>query len=372
MQILLRVEPLEPAALDRLGHRVAGLSGSAGLHLGHAEPWLQEQVEAAVGQQQRVLQDPGEIEKEREALGKWGCCAEDVTCSLVYKQSSCGLVWTELMIHKFRVECTEKFLVFVTGQGCVLLFQKWLKAFHALSDLLCVVQAEEGVLWGQLWQLFPEKDTRSLFKVTQLEVRAKKMSFGYRKGAYISWELAWSFCRSHTNSLYLLLTLEIFSVKHTLLVYTRRQKCDSKLNISVAGIETPLSPFLFYSRAGRFHSLCKHAKSRSSVCVGPAPRHWRPAAWMETAGETLELNALWCGEGKLFYEQIEEVPWLIKKKKKIPMVFFVIFLTVRVRVKSPMVNFYFQSELKDRVRPTLFTAVLASSLIILVLSPKSQ
>lgn len=84
---------------------------------------------------------------------------------MVYKQSSCGLVWTELMIHQFRVECVEKFPVFVTGQGRVLLFQKCLKAFHALSDLLRVVQAEEGVLWGQLWQMYPEKDTRSLFKI---------------------------------------------------------------------------------------------------------------------------------------------------------------------------------------------------------------
>lgn len=52
------------------------------------------------------------------------------------------------------------------------------------------------------------------------------------------------------------------------------------------------SPHFFYSRAGRFHSLCRHAKSRSSVCAGPGPRRLRPAAWMETAGETLELNAL--------------------------------------------------------------------------------
>lgn len=69
----------------------------------------------------------------------------------------------------------------------------------------------------------------------------KKWASHTGKGAYISRELAWSFCRSHTNSLYLLLTLEIFSVKHMLLVYTGRQKCN--LNVSVAGIETPLSPF---------------------------------------------------------------------------------------------------------------------------------
>lgn len=36
--------------------------------------------------------------------------------------------------------------------------------------------------------------------------------------AYIGMEFAWSFCLSHTNSLYLLLTHEIFLVKHTLVV----------------------------------------------------------------------------------------------------------------------------------------------------------
>lgn len=35
----------------------------------------------------------------------------------------------------------------------------------------------------------------------------------------MSSELACSVCRSHTNSLYLLLTLEIFLVKYTLSVY---------------------------------------------------------------------------------------------------------------------------------------------------------
>lgn len=52
------MEPSEAAAVHGLLHRVVGLSGSAGLHLSHAEPRLQEQVQAAVGQQQWVLHDP--------------------------------------------------------------------------------------------------------------------------------------------------------------------------------------------------------------------------------------------------------------------------------------------------------------------------
>lgn len=38
-------------------------------------------------------------------------------------------------------------------------------------------------------------------------------------GTHISWEFACSFCLSHTNSLYLRLTLDTFLVKHTLSVW---------------------------------------------------------------------------------------------------------------------------------------------------------
>lgn len=60
LQILFRVESPQAAAPDRLGHREAGPSSSAGLYLGHAEIRLQEKVHAAVGQHQRTLEDPGE------------------------------------------------------------------------------------------------------------------------------------------------------------------------------------------------------------------------------------------------------------------------------------------------------------------------
>lgn len=60
LQIVDRVESSEATALDRLGHRVVAPTCSTGLYLGHAELRLQEEVEAAVGQQQRVLEDPGE------------------------------------------------------------------------------------------------------------------------------------------------------------------------------------------------------------------------------------------------------------------------------------------------------------------------
>lgn len=60
------MEPSEAAAVHGLLHRVAGLSSGAGLHLGHAELRLQEQVQAAVGQQQRVQHDPeGETQAQR-------------------------------------------------------------------------------------------------------------------------------------------------------------------------------------------------------------------------------------------------------------------------------------------------------------------
>lgn len=47
-----------------------------------------------------------------------------------------------------------------------LLLQKRLEAFHALADLLSVVQAEEGVLRGQLGQLHPAQDENEQHKTT--------------------------------------------------------------------------------------------------------------------------------------------------------------------------------------------------------------
>lgn len=60
LQIVDGVEPSEAIALDRLGHRVVAPTRSTGLNVRHAELRLQEEVEAAVGQQHRVLEDPGE------------------------------------------------------------------------------------------------------------------------------------------------------------------------------------------------------------------------------------------------------------------------------------------------------------------------
>lgn len=59
LQIIYGVEASETTALDRLGHGVVGPTRSTGLYLGHTELRLQEQVQATVGQQQRVLEDPG-------------------------------------------------------------------------------------------------------------------------------------------------------------------------------------------------------------------------------------------------------------------------------------------------------------------------
>lgn len=59
LQIFCGVETSEAVSLDGLGHRVVGPTRSTGLHLGCAELRLQEEVQAAVGQQQGVLEDPG-------------------------------------------------------------------------------------------------------------------------------------------------------------------------------------------------------------------------------------------------------------------------------------------------------------------------
>lgn len=89
MQIFFRVESPETAALHRLGHGVASPPSSTGLHLGHAELRLQEQMQATVGQQQRVLQDPGE---------QWRETSQFVDAK---KPQSCGLVFTETVSHWF-------------------------------------------------------------------------------------------------------------------------------------------------------------------------------------------------------------------------------------------------------------------------------
>lgn len=58
----------------------------------------------------------------------------------------------------------------------------------------------------------------------KVNIRRKKQEptlLFFETPAYIGMELALSFCLSHTNSLYLLLTHEIFLVKHTLVVWHR-------------------------------------------------------------------------------------------------------------------------------------------------------
>lgn len=72
--------------------------------------------------------------------------------------------------------------------------------------------------------------------------------------------------------------------------------------------------FCFYLHEGRFHSLCMRARSRSSVCAGPAPRRWLPAAWMEGSGVGLEVSAMLSRRRKLYW-QIEEVLRYIKKER---------------------------------------------------------
>lgn len=82
------MEASEAIPLDRLGHRVVAPPRSTGLHLGHGELRLQEEVEAAVGQQQRVLEDPGE--HGRQANGTAELCIELFVCGKTCDQAVCG------------------------------------------------------------------------------------------------------------------------------------------------------------------------------------------------------------------------------------------------------------------------------------------
>lgn len=118
-----------------LGHCVVGLSGGAGLHLGHTELRLQEQVQAAVGQQQGVLNNPAaernpsvSVRGRRSRGGR----RSDGCCGGVQARK-------ELMIHQFRVECLGNFTCSGLVRVVFLLLQKRLEALHALADLLSVV-----------------------------------------------------------------------------------------------------------------------------------------------------------------------------------------------------------------------------------------
>lgn len=70
----------------------------------------------------------------------------------------------------------------------------------------------------------------------------------------------------------------------------------------------------FYLHAGRSHSLCRRARSRSSVCAGPAPRRWLPAACVEGSGDVPQVNTTPLQRRKLYW-QIEEVLRYIKKER---------------------------------------------------------
>lgn len=71
------------------------------------------------------------------------------------------------MIHQFRTDCVGNFTCLGVAGVLFLLLQKRLEAFHAFADLLSVVQAEEGVLRGQLRQLHPAEDKKKQYKKTQ-------------------------------------------------------------------------------------------------------------------------------------------------------------------------------------------------------------
>lgn len=218
----------------------------------------------------------------------------------------CAPYWTVCFLWKRVTQCflesgdSPVFVLFVWQSscidqpGCYSLFQELLKAFHSLFDLLCVVQAEERVLGGQVWKCCPSVGKEKIQQIFSREDRSWGCVFFT---AYIGMEFALSFCRSHANSLYLLLTHEIFLVKHTLVVW------QGTSPLSDGWDENSHLPFI-YSRASKFHSLCRHAKSRSSVAAGPAPRCWWPAAWMEKSEETLNWVAK---KGKFFYQQTTEV-----------------------------------------------------------------
>lgn len=71
-------------------------------------------------------------------------------CLLIWKQhESCVLKQWFTSFVMCVLQCQSSCVYWSMRSG--LLFQKLLEPFHPLSDLLGVVQAEEGILWRQLW-----------------------------------------------------------------------------------------------------------------------------------------------------------------------------------------------------------------------------
>lgn len=92
---------------------------------------------------------------------------EDVTWRQTQRQSSSwSLGSKELMSHQFHVECLGNFTCSGVVKVVFLLLQKRLEALNALADLLSVVQAEEGILRGQLRQPHPAEDKKRQHKKT--------------------------------------------------------------------------------------------------------------------------------------------------------------------------------------------------------------
>ena len=143
-------------------------------------------------------------------------------------RSHVTLVFVENVIHRFRCVCVVDYVK--------------VHMFIDLCEVTLTVPKTSGALSCAQWSAghcsgwrrgsleadlaaVPCKRQKYRLKMTgtstQIAFDMKTESICLQKSSkctYISIEFACSFCLSHTNSLYLLLTLEIFLVKHTLLV----------------------------------------------------------------------------------------------------------------------------------------------------------
>ena len=220
LKIIFWMESSQTAALDCLCHGVVGPSSSTGLDLGHAELWLQEQMQATVGQQQRALDDPGERRTERLTLLFTAYCIAFCKAAVMWLgipgnsdspvlSCLCCTVSKSPFIDLWNHSYFSKNLwsPFMRSVICWALF-RLKKGFFGGSSGSCTLQKTHT-------------DSKNDRNQSRWPLTWKLEVYCSRYCTYISIEFACSFCLSHTNSLYLLLTLEIFLVKQTLSVWNR-------------------------------------------------------------------------------------------------------------------------------------------------------
>lgn len=180
--------------------------------------------------------------------------------------------------------------------GRVLKFTYW------STGLLLTLPRTSGGLSFSLWSAAHCSDWRKGSLGAGLEVLpcSEKRNFQQiyiqkRQDLFYFWQMSWQ-NRCSLGLHWYGICLELLSEPHKLTVppphawdllgKTHAGRLKQKITV-IRWVGCKQAFCSFYLRVNKFRSLCKHARSRSSVSAGLAPRCWWPAAWMEKSEEPL-------------------------------------------------------------------------------------